>query len=133
MKKMIPIVMLALLLFGVVALASVTSYTTTLPTFGHKTLAQNQKTTSQSKAYHTSKTSGLVYKCWLDSQVVNGSSSWTLVSGNFLGGTLPGSEIAVPVNYDLVPAIGKNVRLRSQKPDGQVFGGQTVSGTMDFR
>ncbi len=135
MKKIIPVLALTLLLFGTIALASVTDYTETLPTFGHKELAKNQKTTTQQYAYHTSNTFGILYKCWLDSQLTNGSSSWTLVSDDFYGGGLPQIPPAntVTVHYELVPSVGKNVRLRSQKPEGEVFGGQTVSGTMDFR
>lgn len=116
--------MLSVFVLSTAAFAQSYSYDTTIPFFGHKTITEGTKYTSQNKTVNYTGNCESAFYCWIDCQI---NGSWTKVADDYTCY----ANATYEFNYDdVVPAINSSVRLRTKLY--KTNSGQRIVGNIDF-
>jgi len=103
--------------------ASTASYSITLPTFGHKTVATGSKNNTYYYAYNMVGNGEIYYTGWID---IYTNGSWDTITSDYYCG--PNTNVYMYYNY--TPSWGSSLRLRTK--GSTLFGGQSIIGSIGF-
>lgn len=126
MKKLVVIFcVLAVCMMCIPVYGTLSNYSDTIPTFGTKVVATGSKTNTRTFYRNLTLDCDSAFNGWVEAYL---NGKWTQVTDTqkFY------ANENVTINYNATPAAGLQVRFVISKYNGQVFGGQSVTGTVNF-
>lgn len=126
MKKLVVIFcVLAICMMCIPVYGTLSNYSDTIPTFGTKVVATGSKTNDRIFYRNLTSDCDSAFNGWVEAYI---NGEWIKVTDTqkFF------ANENITINYNAIPSPGMQVRFVISKYNGQLFGGQSVAGTVNF-